>query len=1399
MIKRIPTLRVFLFLLLASFFAVLPSRAQPQSPTLSQPSGQAAQYQSLFLNAQTLVHSSDGEPDPWMQTSGPTGGNINAIEIDPIHPDILYAGGAGGAVFKTTDGGVKWTMLEQIVSPSHQISDLLIAPDNPQIIYAQTDLLFKSIDAGKNWQFLDYFGGVTCLSMSRTNSQILVAGTADGRVYRSINGGGSWTEISSNLPEDRVADIAIGTANEYWVGMANGADGSLYRTANAGASWNRIDIGQRAETDIQTIFVDPDNTAIVYVGLVDVHNESFDSRNDSYLLKTRDGGTTWAPLRLPGTDAMINVMGRAPGDKALYVGTGGTVYKSKDGGQSWTWIGPPGRNGDMYDIAVDPRDSDVLYLPRRAHGIVKSTNGGRGWTPINQGLRNVSVSLLAAPHTAGSGTVYVTAVSGEGVFKTTDRGETWTSVTEGGITHPWADELVVSPHDSETVWYVADVAEVFRTSNGGSVWNKVINPYGDGFRFGSVYASAPAPSDPDTLYALKNGFGIFKSTDAGTNWSFLHQSEVDYTYSIAVHPIDPDVVYSGYSPKPFEDWAMVRQTTDGGLSWRTALSIPHASAVTSVVIDPKAPDTVYAGSAGAGGRVWASYDGGDHWSNVNEPFNFSNIHVMTVDPGNPDVAYAGVWGGGTFKTADGGSSWNRLANDPTPSASAILVHPGDSDVIYLADRNAPRIYRTIDGGTTWESFYDAGAGYYRVLSAALAPGTPDTLYASIFRHGGPMAGDVFRIQDGTGTTVTGALSRLPVAMTVDPDDGGTVYAVLHGYGLYKTENAGSSWREISRAGSGLPQSPHVGFNGVVVDPSDTNVLYLVGGCDVDIDFSHTGADPSDMHTVYKSSDGGVTWANKDDGNLGTDSGSVKGLAISPHDPDVLYIGTLHGAYRSDDGGDSWAEISAGLSYTHTAGIALSSDGAHVYAPTLGGGVYAGDVNPSTHQVTWDTTSSLTATIYHVQVAVDPTDSRTLYASAYPGGTFKSTDGGLTWAECNFGMASFEIDDPNRQGYYAFAIAPSDPDVLYLGLYGVGLFKSADGAATWRPVNGSPPTMRGKYITSLLIDPGRADTVYVATEAGIYRSTDGGAHWGEYSVGLDCLDIRALAMGSDGTLYAGSRGYELYALKNSTWQQMNAFGNFGTLWPIWANRPLYQYTSLLFHPTDADRIYAGTFPAGIYVSEDGGASWRESNAGWTNDGVFSLVYHPEDTDVIYAGTYNGVNRSTDAGAHWETWDRGWPGEQWVFSIAFDPRDPDVLYACSKNGENQGHGREDFHGTVMKSVDGGATWTPITTGLHVDQEFYKIIVDKHNPDTLYLATQREGVYISRDGGAFWQPWNEGLTDLTAGTNGNNVTNVMLLSADGHYLYFGSAGLGVFRRMTVKLDRLSHLPLIQRSRIP
>jgi photosystem II stability/assembly factor-like uncharacterized protein len=413
------------------------------------------------------------------------------------------------------------------------------------------------------------------------------------------------------------------------------------------------------------------------------------------------------------------------------------------------------------------------------------------------------------------------------------------------------------------------------------------------------------------------------------------------------------------------------------------------------------------------------------------------------------------------------------------------------------------------------------------------------------------------------------------------------------------------------------------------------------------------------------------------------------------------------------------------------------------------------------------------------VLKDPRSNEVIYSSGFPGGVFKSTDRGRSWHEANFGMVSFDVEDPLRQGYYALAISESEPQVLYLGLYGRGVYRSVNGAATWYPVNGASGEMAGKRITALAVDRRSAATVYLAAEDGVYRTRDDGRSWQSMSEGLPTFEIRTLCQNTAGELIAGSKGYGLFQWQGGNWQALHPFGQWGVIWPIWDDRPLYQYTSLLIHPKDSRRVMIGTFPQGIYLSEDAGGSWKESNLGWTMDGVFRLVHHPQDPETVFAGTYNGLNRSFDFGGHWQMADNGWPEEQWVFSIDFDPDNPHIMYACSKNGENEGRGREGNHGIVMKSTNGGENWFAVMSGLDANQEFYEILVDRHDAEVLYLAAQQQGIMLSTDAGRSWRTWNQGLFNLRPGTNGNNVTLCLVLSADGQMLYFGTSGSGVFRR--------------------
>ena len=1293
------------------------------------------------------------EPTSWTHTNGPFGGIITTIEIDVTNPDIVYAGGAGGGVYKTENGGKTWVMPHQFCQPSDEIRDLILLPDNT--LYALTHMLHKSTDGGETWHTIDILGGITCMDAT---GDTIVVGTWEGKAYKSEDRGEHFYDISQGLPGEYIADIAL-DKNGIWAGTANGENGTLYYTT--GETWHLVNIEKPPETDMNTIWVDPETHA-VYTGLVNVHNEAPDS-NQAYMYKTEDAGTTWEPMYISGLDAMVHVMGRAVYDDTMYVGSGDHVYKSRDS-KTWEWIGPPGRNGDMYDIAVDPRDTNVIYVPRRAHGISKSVDGGRTWAPVNTGLYNVTISLIA-PH-GPAGTVYATTVDGAGIFKTTNYGETWTRINEG-INHPWGDELQGVPNTSESVWFVADVAKVFITDN-GRTWNEVISPDLYGFRFGSVYALEAAPSDPHVIYALKNGFGIFKSEN-GMDWRFLHQSEVDYTYTLAVHPFNPDIVYSGYSPKPFQDWAMVRKSVDGGETWETVLKISGSTGITSVEIDPVNPDIVYAGVCGNPGRVYKSVNGGETWEILNDNFIMCTVWgqpQLVVDFNDPLTAYTGTWLAGTWKTENGGKTWTLLENAPV-SSTALAIDKENPHVLYSADRTSPKVWKTTDAGQTWEVIGDfTKDGAFLMNRVFVKNGV---VYAATFGPG--LHGGKLYTSDNSGETwtdITHGLPRSVLDIDISPDN--TIYVTTHIFGCYKSENGGTTWEEISTF-------PNIGGYDIEVDPVEPNIVYAagMGACTVPdwcMSYGYTFTDDSG---VYKSTNYGETWTQ-----VLTTGNECRAVRLHPDDHTIVFAAAMDdGLLVSKDSGNTWTPYNTGLGTTVLTSCAVCKN--ILYVGTQACGVYSGDLVDQT--VVWDLTRSNKPVpeVYSLEIKVDPVNNY-IFVGSNPGGLYRSSDNGNTFYDKNFLTPSVVVDDPFRQGYYTFGINPDNPQEIWLGTWGKGIFKSYDSMDFDITANGTHNEMVTRHITQIVVTN---DAVYAATEEGVFVTYDDGITWEDMNNGLDTYQVRTLIMTSDNQLICGTLGYELYTFNfgNKTWEQMPAFSNFGVLWPIWDDRPLYQYTSILFHP-DGKTVYVGTFPAGIYKSEDTGRTWREMNVGWTNDGVFSLVFYPGNTNIIFAGTYNGVNRSTDAGDHWELSDTGWPPEQWVFSIDFDPGNPNIMYACSKNGENEGTGRDGFRGTVMKSENGGKTWSSITQGLDVNQEFYKVIVDPHDSDIVYLATQGSGVFISYNAGKTWEPWNTGLTNLVAGTNGNNVTNTMVLSEDG-FLYFGTAGSGVFRRPIVTYE--------------
>jgi photosystem II stability/assembly factor-like uncharacterized protein len=288
-----------------------------------------------------------------------------------------------------------------------------------------------------------------------------------------------------------------------------------------------------------------------------------------------------------------------------------------------------------------------------------------------------------------------------------------------------------------------------------------------------------------------------------------------------------------------------------------------------------------------------------------------------------------------------------------------------------------------------------------------------------------------------------------------------------------------------------------------------------------------------------------------------------------------------------------------------------------------------------------------------------------------------------------------------------------------------------------------PGLEGGQITTFAVDPQHPRTIFAATsEAGVFKSVDGGRRWHQMDVGSDVsrADAIAIAAGDPQTVYVGAgRGVFKTTNGGRSWERTSA-GILGEETAAQrAYRPRGGYVSaLIVDPRDADVAYAGTRENGLFKTEDGGDAWRlvGPRSEWfrvnTLTSVTTLTFEPRNPRVIYAGFTRGVYRSRDGGA---TWQPAGLRRVYLTALAVDPKHPQTIYAGSYEEEEP----DIVTGHIFKTTDGGASWRR-TKG--VRDVIDAIAIDPHNTDVVYA--EAGGKFLkTADGGRTWRSLGPGLT--------------------------------------------------------
>jgi photosystem II stability/assembly factor-like uncharacterized protein len=587
--------------------------------------------------------------------------------------------------------------------------------------------------------------------------------------------------------------------------------------------------------------------------------------------------------------------------------------------------------------------------------------------------------------------------------------------------------------------------------------------------------------------------------------------------------------------------------------------------------------------------------------------NGGSIFGIAVDPTTPNTLYTASFGGGVFKSLDGGGTWSAINNGLTDLAITRLVFAGPN-ALYAAAGSS--LFFTASGGNSWMKLSLA----VNVDFVLIDP----TMVGRVYVFSGTT---VFRSTNGVDFAALGTLPQ-PETQVFDarvvPTNAATLYALGQTTGVFKSTDSGAHWAALN---SGLFPQPFP--DGLVVDPSSGNLLLTCN------------------ENVYTNAGGTSTWQQI--AATGLPTVGAFGLTIDPTMASSVYAhelasGGTNGIFFSPNFGTSWSAFNTGLPEREIPVVTPDpTTSSVVYAGGRNGGVYK-NVNATG----WTPINNGLHGRFVVALAADPVDSTTVYAGTQGGAVFRSINNATTWSPTGAGLP--------QQLVTALAVDPRNHQQVYAGFDGGrGVFRSFNGGATWGALNGFPTLPF--QINAIAVDP-TASIAYVATfDGGVWKSSDLNAGtWVQINSGLGSSVVNDLLLNP-------RQPSEIYA---ATGAGVFHTSNAGGLWSATALTTNAQ--RIVMDPTNAAVLYVatGSSTQPIFKTVNGGLSWSPSATGIA-EVVNAIAVEPNAPGTIYAGADSGVYQSNDFGASWSPAPFAATVAPQVRALSVEPVNGHIVYA------------------------------------------------------------------------------------------------------------------------------------------
>ena len=700
-------------------------------------------------------------------------------------------------------------------------------------------------------------GCLVFLSSSLLTVQLLTAQSVEDFVNQL-----EWRNIGPANMGGRINDFAVVEADPNIVFAATASAG-VWRTTNNGVTWEPV-FDEQPVSSIGDIAVAPSDPSIVWVGSGESNNRQSSSWGNG-VYKSTDGGDSWTNVGLEDTLHIGRIVIHPTNPEVVYVAATGHLwgpnddrglYKTTDGGQTWTNTLFIDRDTGMTDVAMDPVSPGTLYAAsyqrRRTafgfsgggpgSGIYKTTNGGESWRRLTDGLPDGITGRVGLDiYRSDPRIVYAVVQNANGgMFRSDDRGESWTRMSDTNPRPMYYSQIRIDPLNDQRIW--AAGARMVYSQDGGKTfvddWVQTIH--------GDFHALWINPADSNHMLAGSDG-GVHYSYDRGRTWDFVNTMALGQFYEIGYDMETPYNIYGGLQ--------------DNG-SWGGPVRTLYRRGITN--------------------EDWVRVGGGDGF-------------YTQVDPNDPTTVYVESQNGNVSRLDLETSERKSIRPEPEDESeryrfdwnSPILISPHNSQTIYYGGN---RLFKSTDRGDTWTTTDDLSKDQDRdempIMGVEVTDDTPS-------RHDGISTfGQIISISESP---------RREGVLYVGTDDGN----------VQVSQDGGTSWQEVAGLIPDLPEGTYVSRVQASYH-ADTRVYATMDG--------HRSDDYSVY--VYVSEDSGDSWrslaSNIPDGH------TMNVIREHPRNENLLVLGGEFGAYITINRGEEWHQVKGAVPTVPVDDIAIHS-------------------------------------------------------------------------------------------------------------------------------------------------------------------------------------------------------------------------------------------------------------------------------------------------------------------------------------------------------------------------------------------------------------------------------------------------------------------------------------------